>query len=315
MKIVITDGQTVAKDDSIFNCFNQFGEVNVYNNLPYNEIADAVQDADIVLCNKSLLNRETLEKAKNLKYIGLFATGYNNIDTAYCKNSGITVCNAGSYSSNAVAQHTFALILSHYSKAAAYNSFVKDGMWQSSPTFSPLVFDIYELAGKTIGIIGYGKIGKAVAKIAKAFQMNVLCYSRTTNGNEYAVRTDLDTLLNLSDIISVHCPLNKESLSMFNYTTFNKMKDGAFFVNTARGAIVVEQDLYNALETGKLSGAGIDVLNIEPMAENCPLIRAKNIIITPHVAWSPVETRTRLMGIVRDNIINYLQGTPVNVVV
>lgn len=314
MKIVLTDAQTVI--DGLVNAdiLKKFGEVDINGLLAYEEIADAVSDADIVVCNKTLMNEYTLRYAKKLKYIGLFATGYNNIDIDYCRKNGITVCNAGSYSTNAVAQHTFALILEHYNKVARYNEYVQEGKWKRSPTFSPFVYPLNELAGKTLGIIGLGAIGQAVAKIALAFQMKVLAYNRHEKNIEGVEQRSFEEVLKNSDIVSVHCPLNDDSKDMFNSKTFGLMKQGSLFVNTARGGVMVEKDLLDALDSGHLGGACIDTLRVEPMEEDCILMQAKNCIITPHIAWAPVETRKRLMNIVADNIENFLRGTPVNVV-
>lgn len=314
MKIVLTDSQTVFDNKVTAEPLNEFGEVKDYGLLRYDEIANAIAKADIVVCNKTLLNEDTLKSAKNLKYIGLFATGYNNIDIEYCSKHGITVCNAGSYSTNAVAQHTFALILEHFNNTANYNQYVQDGLWKRSKTFSPFVYPLSELAGKTIGIVGFGNIGKAVAKIANAFEMNVIAYNRSEKSAENVKFVSLEELIESSDIVTVHCPLNAQSENMFNKETFAKMKHGALFVNTARGGVMNENDLYEALNSGHLGGACIDTLKVEPMEQNCILMQAKNCIITPHIAWAPVETRLRLMDIVTSNIRNYLNGTPTNVV-
>lgn len=314
MNIVITDAQTVTNGDISLDILNELGEVTVYNLTDKSELVSRIKNADAVICNKTLLNEEVLSKAKKLKYIGLFATGYNNIDIDYCKSRGITVCNAGSYSTNSVAQQTFAFILEHYNKVAKYNTFVQNGGWLSSPTFSPFVFPLNELRGKTIGIVGYGSIGKAVERIANAFNMNILISSRTEQKTVYGRFVSFDELLQNSDIVTVHCPLNKDSKYMFNKLTFNKMKDGAFFINTARGGVLVEEDLVNALENGKLSGAGIDVLEYEPMTANCKLMAAKNCLITPHIAWAPYETRIRLINIVHGNLKAFIEGNPTNVV-
>ncbi|MBQ9247331.1 MAG: D-2-hydroxyacid dehydrogenase [Ruminococcus sp.] len=314
MKIVLTDAQTVIDDLVTADCLNEFGEVISHGLLRYDEVAEAIADADMVICNKTLLNAETLRLAKKLRYIGLFATGYNNIDVDYCRINGITVCNAGSYSTNAVAQQTFALILEHYNKVARYNQYVQDGRWKRSPTFSPFVYPLNELAGKTLGIVGLGTIGKEVAAIANAFHMHVIAYNRSLKEVEGVTQVGFDQLLSESDVVTVHCPLNKDSENLFNKETFMKMKPGALFVNTARGGVMVEQDLHDALESGHLGGACIDVLHIEPMEEDCVLMNTKNCIITPHVAWAPLETRRRLMDIVSDNIRQYLNGTPINIV-
>lgn len=312
MKIVLTDAQTVLDNLVDAKALKELGEVVEYGLLKYEEVAEKIADADIVICNKTKLDSYTLRLAKNLKYIGLFATGYNNIDIDYCRENNIAVCNAGSYSTNAVAQHTFALILEHYNNTAKYNQFVQDGKWKRSKTFSPFVYPLSELAGKTLGIVGLGSIGQAVAKIANAFEMNVIAYNRSAREIENVEMTSLDELLSESNIVSVHCPLNSESEHMFNKETFAKMKKGALFVNTARGGVMIEQDLFDALESEHLGGAAIDTLAVEPMEEDCILMNAKNCIITPHIAWAPVETRVRLMNIVVDNIRNFLNGTPTN---
>ena len=314
MKIVLTDAQTVVDDLVSADCLREFGEVTEHGLLPYEEVAEAIADADIVVCNKTLLNEHSLRLAKKLKYIGLFATGYNNIDVDYCRAHGITVCNAGSYSTNAVAQHTFALILEHFNRVAQYNQYVQDGRWKRSPTFSPFVYPLNELAGKTIGIVGLGAIGKAVAKIANAFEMRVVACNRSPRSAEGVEMLSFDELLAQSDIVTVHCPLNPDSEDMFNRGTFAKMKRGALFVNTARGGVMVERDLLDALQSGHLGGACIDTLRVEPMEEDCILMGARNCLMTPHIAWAPVETRQRLMGIVTHNIRSFLDGTPVNVV-
>ena len=314
MKIVLTDAQTVVDEAVTADILKQFGEVEAHGLLRYEEVADKVTDADLIVCNKTLLNEYTLRKADRLRYIGLFATGYNNIDIEYCRKKGITVCNAGSYSTNAVAQHTFALILAHYNKVSSYNQYVQDGKWKRSPTFSPFVYPLNELAGKTIGIVGLGAIGQAVAKISLAFGMNVIFHNRSLREFDGAKQVTLTELLQQSDIVTVHCPLNADSENMFNKASFALMKQGALFVNTARGGVMQEEDLLSALNSGHLGGACIDTLRVEPMEENCILMQAKNCIITPHIAWAPVETRSRLMRIVAENIRQFLKGTPQNVV-
>ena len=315
MKIVLTDAQTVLDNLVNADILKKFGEVEEYGLLRYDEVAEKIADADMVVCNKTLLDKNTLRLAKNLKYIGLFATGYNNIDIDYCKEHNIAVCNAGSYSTNAVAQHTFALILEHFNNTANYNKYVQDGLWKRSKTFSPFVYPLSELAGKTLGIVGFGNIGRAVAKIANAFEMRVIAFNRSEKQADGVEFVSFDTLLEQSDIVSVHCPLNSESENMFDKKAFAKMKKGALFVNTARGGVMVEQDLYNALESNHLGGAAIDTLRVEPMEEDCILMGAKNCIMTPHIAWAPVETRVRLMNIVADNIRAFLNGTPQNRIV
>ena len=313
MKILIADCATLTQNNDLdITVFEKYGDVVYNKNISRNELLNTVHEYDMILCNKTIIDRVVIESAKKLKFIGLLATGYNNIDITAAKESGIIVCNAGSYSTSAVAQQVFAYILNHYNAVNRYNDFVQNGGWQQSPTFSVLCFPTDELKDKTIGIIGYGSIGKRVAEIALAFQMNVLVYTRTPKSDNRVRFTSLDELLKNSDIITPHCPLNEQSKEMFNKETFSKMKDRAFFINTARGGIINEQDLAEALKSGKLSGAAIDVLNHEPMSKDCVLKGAPNLIITPHTAWAPLETRKRLLGIVEDNIKAFLNGTPKN---
>lgn len=312
MKIVITDASTVTGGDLSFDIFKKFGELFVYDLSTNEETKERIRDADIVLCNKTSMTRDVLESAQNLKYIGLFATGFNNVDLDYTNKKGITVCNVPGYSTEAVAQHTFALILEVISRVSDYNKTVKDGDWVKSKTFSYFPIPIFELSGKTIGIIGLGSIGIRVAEIAKAFGMNVIFYNRSNKNIDGMTQVDFDTLLKESDIVTLHCPLNSQSDSIMNKDAFAKMKDNSIFINTARGGLVDEYALKEALLCGKLLGAGLDVLRKEPMDENCPLINIDNCIITPHIAWASLETRRRLLKIVVDNIEKYLNGTPVN---
>lgn len=313
MKLLLTDCSTLkSNNDLSLEIFNKFGEVAKYDNINRTELLEAVTDADIILCNKTVIDKEVFGNAKKLKYIGLFATGYNNIDITEAKNRNIPVCNAGSYSTNAVAQQVIGYILMHYTKIPECNQFVANGGWKVSPTFSSLAFTGDEVYGKILGIIGFGSIGRAVKKAAEGLGMNVIVNTRTIRNKNEADFVDLDTLLKTSDIITVHCPLTEESTDMFNEAAFNKCKDGAFFINTARGGVVDETALFNALKSGKLSGAAVDVLKHEPMSKNCPLFGAPNIIITPHTAWAPLSTRKRLLGIVADNITAFLNGTPQN---
>lgn len=314
MKIVLTDAQTVIDDLVNADPLRELGEVEEYGLLRYEEVAEKIADADVVVCNKTLLDPHTLRLAKKLKYIGLFATGYNNIDTEYCSEHGIAVCNAGSYSTNAVAQHTFALILEAFNNTSKYNKYVHDGLWKRSATFSPFVYPLNELAGRTLGIVGLGAIGTAVARIANAFEMKVIAFNRSPKKVDGVESVGFEELLRRSDIVSVHCPLNAESQDMFNSDAFAKMKPGALFVNTARGGVVVEQDLFDALESGQIGAAAVDALRVEPMEEDCVLMNAKNCIMTPHIAWAPLETRERLMGIVTDNIKSFFAGHPKNLV-
>ena len=314
MKILLTEGQAISCGDIDFSIFNRFGEITVCQNMKYDELEREIKKYDALLCNKLNVDKNIIDKAVNLKYIGECATGYNNIDIKYAHEKGITVCNAGSYSTNAVAQQVFGYILNYFSKISLYDNFVKADGWIKSPVFSPIVFQTDELKDKTLGIVGYGSIGKKVSSIAKAFDMNVLVYTRTVRQDGETNFVSFDELLNNSDIVSVHCPLTESNFEMFNKETFDKFKNGAYFINTARGGLVSENDLYNALQDVKLGGAAIDVLQTEPMTADNILIKAKNITITPHSAWVPTSTRQRLINIVADNIRAYLNGTPTNVV-
>ena len=316
MKLLLTDCATLkANGDLSLDTFKQFGEVVEYENITRAELLTEAADTDIILCNKTVIDKEVFDSAPKLKYIGLFATGYNNIDTQYASKKGITVCNAGGYSTNAVAQQVMGYILMHYTKIPKYDAFVKSGGWKKSDVFSPLVFSTEEVFGKTLGIVGYGSIGKAVERAAKGLGINVLVYTRTIRENGETKFVDFDTLLSQSDIISLHCPLNEQSADMMNKEAFNKCKDGAFFINTSRGGTVDEDALFDALYTGKLSGAAVDVLRSEPQTEKSQLEKAPNIIITPHTAWAPLATRKRLLGIVEDNIKAFLAGKPQNKIV
>ncbi len=316
MRLLLTDSATLkANGDLSLDTFRQFGSVAEYGNIGRAELLKAAADADMILCNKTVIDKTVLDAAPKLRYIGLFATGYNNIDTAYAKQRGVTVCNAGGYSTNAVVQQVMGYILIHYTAIPRYDAFVKSGGWKSSPVFSPLVFPSDEVFGKTLGIVGYGSIGKAVEKAAVGLGMRVLVFTRTVRENGAAHFVDFETLLRESDVVTLHCPLNEQSADMMNGEAFRKMKDGAFFINTSRGGTVDEDALYHALSSGKLSGAAIDVLKQEPMSESCRLETAPNIIITPHTAWAPLATRKRLLGIVENNIKAFLSGNPQNTVV
>lgn len=316
MKLLLTDCATLRSNGDLpLDSLKRFGDIFEYENITRAGLLKEAADADIILCNKTVIDKEVFDAAENLKYIGLFATGYNNIDIDYAKQKGVTVCNAGSYSTDAVTQQVIGYILMHYTAIPEYNEFVKNGGWKKSAVFSPLVFFSDEVAGKTLGIVGYGSIGKSVEKAAKGLGMNVIVYTRTVRENGETRFTDLDTLLKESDIVTLHCPLNAQSADMMNAEAFAKMKDGAFFINTSRGGTVDENALYDALSSGKLSGAAVDVLKKEPMSKDCPLDKAPNLIITPHTAWAPLTTRKRLLGIVESNIEAFLKGVPQNKIV
>lgn len=315
LTLVLPDSQTLTNGDLSLAPLEQFGRVVSYPLTPLKALPARLREADIVLCNKAPMTEETLCGAPRVRYIGLFATGYNNIDFAYTNARGITVCNAAGYSTDAVAQHTFALLLDHVNRVADYRAFVESGGWIRSETFSPFVYPMTELRGRTMGLIGFGSIGRAVARIARAFGMEVLAHTRTPQADANGVRfVPLDELLRRSDVVSVHCPLTAETRGLFDAAAFAKMKPGAFFINTARGPIVDEPALRAALESGKLSGAAVDVLAEEPMRPDSALVGAPRLTVTPHVAWAPLETRQRLLDTVMANLRAYLDGRPQNVV-
>lgn len=316
MKILITDSTSLKSGgDLSTEVLEKYGEISEFDNIDRTTLLKEVTDKDIIFCNKTVIDREVIDRAEKLKFIGVFATGYNNIDIEYAKEKGIAVCNAGSYSTNAVAQQVIAYILIHYTQIPKYNEFVKDGGWKRSKIFSPLVFGTDEVAGKTLGIVGYGNIGKAVETAAKGLGMNVIVYTRTVRPNGSTRFVSFDELLENSDVITLHCPLNRESADMMNKEAFAKCRDGAFFINTSRGGTVDEAALYDALCSGKLSGAAVDVLKEEPMAEDCVLFGAPNIIITPHTSWAPLTTRKRLLGIACENLEAFLNGEAKNRIV
>ena len=314
MKIILTETDTISNNDIDFSALQDLGEVTTYPLTPPEEVVPRLRDADAALINKVVLNREVLCQLPRLKYIGLFATGYNNVDIPCANERGITVCNAGGYSTDAVAQHVFALMLHHASRVHTYDAFVKVGGWIRSPRFSPFDFPTAELCGKTLGIIGYGSIGQAVAAIGRAFHMRVCVYTRTPRADAAVEFLPLDALLGQADYITVHCPLTKETDRLMNAERFRQCKRGAYYINTARGGIVDNAALLQALESGRLSGAALDVLDQEPMPAGCILLKAPHLTITPHVAWAPRETRQRLTNIVCENLASYLAGRPANVV-
>ncbi|MCD7784976.1 MAG: D-2-hydroxyacid dehydrogenase [Oscillospiraceae bacterium] len=305
-RAVILDADTVTSGDVSLEPLTSLIDTTVFGFTAPDEIATNIGDTEIVLTNKCRITEEVFLKCPNLKFIGLFATGYNNIEIEAATKHGCVVANVPGYSSDAVAQHTFALILNHFSKIHEYNEYVQSGSWSKSKLFTHFEIPLNELSGKTIGIIGYGAIGKSVAKIAQAFNMNVLVYTRTGSINT------LEEVLKGSDIVTLHCPLNDGTKELINAETLSMMKPTAMLVNTSRGGVINEKDLAEALKNGKIAFAAIDVLTMEPISPECPLLGLPNCVITPHVAWAPIETRVRLIGLVRDNIRAYLEGNPIN---
>lgn len=322
MKIVILDGHALNPGDLSYDVFKEFGQVIYYPRTPSELILERILDADIVLLNKVNLTRQILSQCKKLKYIGVLATGYNVIDIEAACDFGIVVTNIPSYSTQAVAQAVFALILEFTNKVTLHSKSVMAGDWISSPDFCYWKEPLTELSNKTIGIIGFGSIGQTVARIASAFGMNVIVNTRTKSkieeyncqakDYEKVIEVSLEDLLSKSEIISLHCPLTKDNANLINHDSILKIKKGALLVNTARGALVNESEVRKALDKGQLAGYAADVLCIEPMAKNCPLLNAPNCIITPHVAWAAKETRTRLLSIAVENLRSFLNGKIIN---
>ncbi len=315
IRLVILDSETVTRGDVSLDGITALADSSVFGYTPNEKVAEAIGDADAVICNKCLITQEVFDKYPNLKYVGLFATGYNNVDLAAASRRGAVVCNVPAYSTNAVAQHTFALILDYYNKVAEYKKTVADGDWVNYKLFSYFYIPTTEIAGLTLGIIGYGDIGRKTAEIARAFGMNVVTYTRSpqkvTDGTRVCT---LEELLSISDAVSLHCPLTPENGKMINAETLALMKPNALLVNTARGGLIDEQALAEALNDGRLGGARLDTLTYEPMREDCPLRGAKNCAITPHIAWAPIETRVRLLEKVAENLKAWINGKPINVV-
>lgn len=312
MKIVIPDWSTMSAENMGFSAFEEFGEVICCGTTRPEEAADKIGDAEIVLVNKTPITAEVIEQCPNLRYIGLFATGWNNIDIGAATAHGITVCNAGAYSTHAVVQHTFALLLALAGNLPRYHEAVRDGAWERSETFSYFPYPLHELWGKTFAVIGYGSIGSHVAKAADAFGMHVIVHTRTKPENCPYELVSQEDAFRRADVLSIHCPLTEATAHLIREETLALMKSSAYLINTARGGIVQEQALADALNAGRLAGAGLDVLDKEPMSPDTPLKNAKNCIITPHIAWSAQETRERLVGIVADNLRNFLEGHPTN---
>ena len=313
MKIVIMDGHALNPGDVSWDCFRQFGELSYYDRTESEALAiERIGDAQIILMNKVPITEAVMDACPNLKLICVLATGYNVVDCDAARMRGITVCNVPGYSTASVAQYTFALLLELCHQIGLHNESVHQGDWANCPDFCYWKTPQTELAGKTLGIIGYGAIGKAVGEIGKAFGMTVLPYSRTHHpGYSYV---SLAELLERSDVISLHCPLFPETMEMINAETISKMKDGAILINTARGALLDEKAVADALKSGKLRGAAMDVVTQEPILRDNPLLSAPNCIITPHMAWAPVEARQRILNITVGNIRGFLSDKPQNVV-
>ena len=312
MKIVVLDGYTENPGDLSWDELAKLGDLTVYDYTKPDEIIHRIGNAEMVLTNKTPISAKAMENCPDMKYIGVLATGYNIVDCEEAKKHSITVTNIPTYGTTAVAQFVFALLLEICHHVGHHNKAVQKGRWSTGRDFCFWDYPLIELAGKTMGIIGYGRIGQATAIIARAFGMKTLAYD-TYISDETVV--SLDELLSNSDIISLHCPLTIENTNMINKDTLAKMKDGVILINTSRGALIHETDLHDALLSGKVFAAASDVVSTEPIRMNNPLLGLENMIITPHIAWAPKESRQRLMNIAVENAKAYIQGSPINCVI
>ena len=316
MKIVVLDGRTVNPGNLDWTPVSQHGEFTVYERSAREEVLERVGDAEIVLTNKTVLDKELIDAMPNLKYIGVTATGYNVVDLAAARARNVPVTNIPEYGTFAVAQYTMALILELASRVGLHDAAVKNGEWINSRDFCFWKAPMVELEGRTLGLIGYGRIGKAVEKLAKAFGMNVIAYNRSQceEGKAIGSYVNFDDLLATADVVSLHCPLTAENTGMIGAENIAKMKDGAILLNTARGPLVDEAALAAALRSGKLRGAACDVISAEPMKADNPLKSAPNCIVTPHMAWAPIESRKRIQDCTERSIQAFLDGHPINTV-
>lgn len=319
MKIVVLDGYTENPGDLSWAGLEAFGEVTVYDRTAYAEsplIAERIGDAEIVVMNKTPISRATMDKCPNIKLIAVLATGYNVVDYAYAKEKGIPVCNVPTYGTASVSQFSIALLLEICHHIGHHSESVHAGNWANNVDWCYWDYPLMELEHKTIGIIGFGRIGQAEGRVAKALGMNVLAYDLYPNdsGREIGEYVTLDELYARADVITLHCNLTPENTGMINKDSIAKMKDGVILINNARGQLIDEQAVADALNSGKIAAAGLDVVYTEPIRADNPLLNAKNCIITPHISWAPKESRQRIMDCTVENVKAYLAGAPVNVV-
>ena len=319
MKIVVLDGYTENPGDLSWAELEALGELTVYDRTSYTEsplIAERIGDAEIVVMNKTPISRATIDACPNIRLIAVLATGYNVVDYQYAREKGIPVVNVPTYGTASVSQYSIALLLEICHHIGYHSASVHAGKWASNPDWCYWDYPLIELESKTIGIIGFGRIGQAEGRIARAMGMRVLAYDVYPNGSGRTIGeyVDLDTLLAQSDVVSLHCNLTPENTGIINRENIAKMKNGAILINNARGQLIVEQDVADALNSGKLAAAGLDVVYTEPIREDNPLLTAKNCIITPHISWAPKESRQRIMDITAENIRAFLAGKPQNVV-
>jgi glycerate dehydrogenase len=317
VKIVVLDGCVLNPGDLSWDNLKALGNVTIYDRTSDEEKYDRAKDAEIIITNKVLIDREFISKLPNLKYVGVLATGYNIVDVEEAKKRNIIVTNVPAYSTKAVAQLIFAYILHFYNQVSLHSDSVRNGDWSLCKDFSYWKTQLSELEGKTIGIIGFGSIGRRVANIAAAFDMNVVAYSRTITDQRH--REDfkwlsIDRLLRTSDIVTLNCPLTEKTAGLINKESLSKMKKDAILINASRGPVIIEEDLAEALNNNIIAGAALDVLSLEPPKADNPLFKAKNCIITPHIAWATLEARTRLMNVAVENVKMFLEEKPQNVV-
>lgn len=315
MRIVVLDGYALNPGDLSWGGIEKLGDCTIYDRTSSEFIVERAIDADVIFTNKVILDKGVIEKLPSLKFIGVLATGFNVVDTVAAKTAGIVVCSIPAYSTQSVAQMVFSHILNFAQNISVHATSVSKGDWVNSTDFAYWLTPQTELAGKTMGIIGFGQIGQSVAKIALAFGMKVIFNNRSKKNTEInATQVELDTLFEESDYISINCPLTDDNKGFINKTSLKKMKASAFLINTGRGPLINEHDLADALNTGQIAGAGLDVLSLEPAAPDNPLPKAKNCFITPHIAWATFEARQRLMQIATNNLIAFSKGNPINVV-
>lgn len=311
MKIVVLDGYTENPGDLSWEGLSKLGEVTVYNRTRPEDVLSRIGDAQAIYTNKTVLSREIIMPLPNVRFIGVLATGYNVVDVQAAREKGIAVCNIPTYGTDAVAQYVFALLLEICHHVGHHNEQVQKGRWTACPDFCFWDYPLMELKGKTMGLIGFGRIGQRTGEIAKAFGMQVIAYDHFVKAPE---SVSFETLLSQSDVISLHCPLFPETKGIICEESISRMKDGVILINTSRGPLINERDLAKALKTGKVAFAAVDVVETEPIREDCPLLHHDNCLITPHIAWAPKESRQRLMDIAVRNLDKFLQGTPENIV-
>jgi glycerate dehydrogenase len=317
MNIVVLDGYTLNPGDISWDGISKLGNLTVYDRTPEDKILERCRDAEVVFTNKTPLKEAVIKALPRLKYIGVLATGYNVVDIDFARSRGVAVANVPGYGTASVVQMTIALLLELSLHVQEHSDSVRNGDWAKSPDFCYWKFPLVELEGKTLGVIGFGNIGQKVADVATTLGMNIIASSRTRSdqsGRKNFRWAEIPELLKESDVVSIHCPLFSETQGLINSRSLSTMKPSAFLLNTSRGPIVVDEDLANALNDGVIAGAGIDVLSVEPPSADNPLFKARNCIITPHIAWATKEARSRLMRMAQENLSMFLNGKPINIV-